>query len=873
MLAPMNRENPAAGGPATPLAVLGALLAMAAVAGGCVDFDYAGAVCGDLLVSDAGQCPRGYECLAGRCARLDAAGDGGAASDGGRPPDAGGSDGGTSVDGGSPSGPRLAFVAPASQRVTAGDCSGPIVIERQDAQGRALSGDAGLAVRVSVTPPLLGATVSLHRDGSCEAVLLPGDLLLMGRGDARTSFSFRTTAAGPMTISASVEPPDSTASASQTWNVTPDRPANLAVVTPVPGAAVANVTVRRCEPNVTRIVFQDDYGNQSGLGEAHTFRFPAASGSSLELYGANDTSCTTPLNELEVTAPQGATELGLRLRALAEGRSQMIIEDNTSGGPVRLGSVTFEVDAARGSLAVRPLGATGTGPIPVEAGGCLPLEIVRRDRFGSVVADGWSDTELVRVTLDAGMSAGLLLHGGGDCGTASSDSQPVSFSSYGQPALVFVSGHSAPPDAGPVIVQTTSATLDPGALAVVPLPLVRRGVLVFDVNQDVASQDLGNPPLPSGDISRTFLVFQAIASGAVPGDVSVECHLEGSGGPAAVRCSRFTSSVPAIVYWQTASWGRSAQDGGVSVWHGANPYSMANWSTDVTPPALPASSSFLLLSTATASRSFEFGRALAAGFLNPSGVLTMRACEGASAGCEQDVTNQTRASVQVVTMAGSRVDRDFVNDSSNPPVASMAFQVVSPMSVDPTRTALLHSAGFKDSTSTSDIRGRRWRGSIPSSPDGGLTSNALQFNRCVDSTAASCAGANPLELAWERIEFPPGTRVLQQTYVLDGGATRTEGALGPAGVQLTYAPHRTIFLLSGQGPSGQAAGETSVVGLALSLGTAAVDLWNSGTTGACTASSSACNGVRLERAPVDGGISGTSRFTVMAVEFKPWPGP
>jgi hypothetical protein len=82
----------------------------------------------------------------------------------------------------------------------------------------------------------------------------------------------------------------------------------------------------------------------------------------------------------------------------------------------------------------------------------------------------------------------------------------------------------------------------------------------------------------------------------------------------------------------------------------------------------------------------------------------------------------------------------------------------------------------------------------------------------------------PQELAWERIFFPAAMASVQSATVAVDPSLLTGAILLPTPV----SPDRTLLFFSGQGPAGQASGETSSTLANLGLSTAAPDFASAG---------------------------------------------
>jgi hypothetical protein len=328
-----------------------------------------------------------------------------------------------------------------------------------------------------------------------------------------------------------------------------------------------------------------------------------------------------------------------------------------------------------------------------------------------------------------------------------------------------------------------------------------------------------------------------------PADSNVECHLTAIG-TGRVDCYRGASNEPLKIKYQVVTWGRTFEQGGVSVQHLLGAFASGETSKSVAlTTAVDPAHSFVLfssLSSNTPPDTLNGAAHFATATLNAAGnAVDLR----------RTVATATLAySLQVVQFAGADVTRGSLT-------ALTGGLNIYNVPVDTARSILLFSAQLSGSNDDANICKRLIRGRL-SSQGGGQ----LRFSRGSYPDGGyrpECADSEIDRLEWEKITFTGYAAGAVQTaspVTLDGGVSSVSWPLGT-----TVAPHKSIVLFSGQGPGGQCSGETSWVG----ADSAAAD--NTGIAHSAATINTGGTAVTVERAlNVD-----VANFSPYVLQFEP----
>jgi hypothetical protein len=184
--------------------------------------------------------------------------------------------------------PQQVAFATRPQVVPAGSCSGPLTVETRDPFGNPSPppGSAATAVALSASP---GAGVSLFAGAGCGGAAVTE--VAFAPEAASTTFSFRSTAAGSLTLTATTA---SLGAASQVETVTP-LPADHAVFESAP----QTVRVGDCSAAVS-LRMQDAHGNPSGVAAATDIALSADPSGGFAFYA--DAACSTAISSVTVPA-------------------------------------------------------------------------------------------------------------------------------------------------------------------------------------------------------------------------------------------------------------------------------------------------------------------------------------------------------------------------------------------------------------------------------------------------------------------------------------------------------------------------------------------------------------------------------------------
>ncbi len=283
---------------------------------------------------------------------------------------------------------RLVFTS-APQSVTAGACSAPATLEARDAYGNIAPVAALTSVALSGAP---AAGFELFDAAGCGGA--PVASLGVAAGGSGTTFWFRGTASGPVTVTAAgagIPTP-----ATQIEDVNPAAPDRLVFTT-----AAQTVTAGLCSGLVT-VESRDAYGNVAPVGAATAVTLSAAPASGFELFDAAGCG-VTPIASVGLGA--GASTASFRFRGTVSG--SVTVTASATGIPTAATQAETLVPAAPERLVFTTPAQT------VTAGSCSAIATVEaRDGYGNVAPVA----ALAAVSLSAAPAAGFQLFGAAGCG-------------------------------------------------------------------------------------------------------------------------------------------------------------------------------------------------------------------------------------------------------------------------------------------------------------------------------------------------------------------------------------------------------------------------------------------------------------------------
>lgn len=684
---------------------------------------------------------------------------------------------------------KLVFSPAAGGSVATGGCSSTITVELDDTNNNPVT---------KVTYPI---TLALAGDPSATFYLGAGCTggTPTGLSNSSTmSFSFKATVAqGSAALTAHNA---GVTDASQNWTVTASAPTKLAwKAGSTPPGSLARFT---CS-NAIVVQTQNASSVATNATSAVTVNLSSdTAGAALSFF--SDASCTAPISN--VTVPNGASESNSFYVLATGGASTTISAVDNAAALTTVTQLITTTGASEKIVLAAP------GGVDVEAGGCVTLTAQRTQSNGTTAVTKGTST----ISATSGDSS-VTLYASSDCATTLLGD--LTITEGNSTATFYARGRSSATTTFTNVninaTETNGGLAAATALVVKSYPLVRRGTCT-NTN---AAFDCSTPGIPGGDPSRTFLVFQAYTAGQVNGkDAVVECYLT----PAAiVHCVRGGSGGSMTIAWQTASWGRSAANGGVTVQH---LQTTAGTPHNVTVNAVAdLSKSFVLMSSYSS---------LAAPAAN-SDFSTARLTSTTNVEIDGSVTSTSaEVALQVVQMSGIRVDRG-TNPGGAVKSVSGTFSLASPVTA---RLSPLFSASV-GGTAAGGCN-LRFRGSMV-----GATLTASRA-----AASSFCNADSVSRFAWEIIEWPLNTTVSSTNITLTN-TTATDATWAPAGI----SSDKTILYLAGQGPGGQTSGEGDV---GSDIDSEAATLVFSGATN-----------VLLTRGKAMG--TNTAIFTPFAVTFSP----
>jgi hypothetical protein len=651
----------------------------------------------------------------------------------------------------------LVFTTTPPASVAVGSCT-LVTLAGRDTFGNAT------ALSADITLSMTNAT--FHRQADCMDASNP---TILGSANLTTDFYLRPSAAG---VNQTLSATPSATPATQTWTFTGGAPTKLALRglsgTATRFACTGPIDVRTL-----------DAGNaQTNTTTARTITL-SATGNVVFFQNAG---CTTVLPSSQVTIMGGSSQSAdvyfIVIAPSGPSGVSVTATDTTMPGPLTPTTETALVMGASGTLVV-------TAPTPdIEFKDCEVVTVERRTNGGAAFTFGTTP-----VTVSVPANSGLTLHTAADttCSTGTADTQSVSITPGNPSTTLRVRGRSAAPTSPTTPATATVTAVDTGAwysngtLSLNVLPLVRRGSCTLANLSATVDCPLGIP-LPGNDRSRTFLISQAVGSGASPADANVRCRL---GTNSTVTCDRAGTSGDVAIVWQTASWGVPYMQGGASVQH-FDGTSSANANQVNQAYALPSgaarTNAFLLFSYSTAGTDNDVNDTLS-GRLESDTNIRLESTGNYAV--------PLAWAAQVVAINGLTTQQTNVGSTGSNPFTSMGNAIT-----ESARAVLVSSRSASGGMNPEAICKRRVRGVFTSDTVVSLTRGA--------GTAGFCTNINVESTRLERMSFGASLATVQaRSLQLSGTAASNTASLSPVALD------RTIGFFSGQGPGGQSGGETN----------------------------------------------------------------
>jgi hypothetical protein len=624
------------------------------------------------------------------------------------------------------------------------------------------------ALSADITLSMTGNNATFHRQNTCNDAANP---TILGSANLTTDFYLRPSAAG---VNQTLGATPSVMPATQTWTFTGGAPTSLAL-RGMPGTA----TRFACSGPID--VRTLDAGNtQTNTTSARTITLSATG----NVVFFQNMGCTTVLPSSQVTIMGGSSQSAdvyfIVIAPSGPSGVSVTATDTTMPGPLTPATETALVMGASGTLVV-------TAPTPdIEFKDCEVVTVERRTNGGAAFTFGTTP-----VTVSVPANSGLTLHTAADttCSTGTADTQSVSITPGNPSTTLRVRGRSAAPTSPTTPATATVTAVDTGAwysngtLSLNVLPLVRRGSCTLADMSATVDCPLGIP-LPGNDRSRTFLISQAVGSGASPADANVRCRL---GTSSTVTCDRAGTSGDVAIVWQTASWGVPYMQGGASVQH-FDGTSSANANQVNQAYALPSgaarTNAFLLFSYSTAGTDNDVNDTLS-GRLESDTNIRLESTGNYAV--------PLAWAAQVVAINGLTTQQSNVTSSGGSSFDSSGNAIL-----ESARAVLVSSRSASGGMNPEAICKRRVRGVFTSDTVVRLTRGA--------GTAGVCININVENTRLERMSFGVSLATVQaRSLQLSGTAASNTASLS------AVALDRTIGFFSGQGPGGQSGGETNFV--------------------------------------------------------------
>lgn len=459
-----------------------------------------------------------------------------------------------------------------------------------------------------------------------------------------------------------------------------------------------------------------------------------------------DAACQTPTTSVTVEA--GSSRAAFHVRG-------------TVAQTVNLGVVSQGFSNANQGLTFRAAAPTNlvfvTPAQTLPAGGCSArVEIEARDAYGNAA----SFLSARPVSLRAPNSAGVAFFADPACQT--SLNEPVFAQGVSRLAFYFKAR------TGGVFTLTTLVGEQLSAFQrETVLPMVRTGSCSFSSSSTQEQCRISPAQL---DLSKTMLFFQTNSYNNNPYTSNVRCALTARD---TITCSRTDDGTDLDILWQTVE-----RPSGLQVQHLPVLCKGAVTPVSLSPVSSPEHT-FLLVSseqggTTLGDDDFFTARLLSA---SQAEVAFSTACNSA-----------WKASLQAVESPDIHVTRGVTDRMTG---TQLTVSGLAPVDLSSTALLFTHRVSNTDAAILCD---RVLRGELTSP-------TSITFSRGAGNPA--CTTASVDAISWERIEFGASARTQHIPVTLSASVESNDFELTPVD------PTRSLIFASGQGPSGQAWGESS----------------------------------------------------------------
>ncbi len=658
-------------------------------------------------------------------------------------------------------GHHLSFVTQPASSLTAGACA-PFTVEQRDGFNNQVAGN--VTVNLSSDAVLADGGTGVFFTSPAGTCTAQTGTVALTTGSPQGTFNFHPEKAANVMVSANST---GLVAASANFVVQPGAPTVLAwqqlPVASVQRFACASAGIAEA---------RDGYGNVATVGTGASVAWSSSSGLAAAFFG--DSSCTSAANASILSNGSATGEVFFKASGTTGTITATATSSSLNGASTPAQSVT--VSGTFGQLAMTPEDA------PVEAAACVPFVVSRSDATGAAVTYGTTD-------FTASVGAGVTLHPDAACNSGGAVSMGGSILPGVSQQTIYVRGHSVD-DLTNVTVTVTAGGFDAGTANAAALPLVRRGRCDLDNAASVRCEL--SPAVPNNDVSRSFMFFSSTGGDSNASNSNVACRLDSSG-DAAVVCARSGSGTGdggVLIEYQVVSYGRGWDAGGVSVQHLFDG-GLSALNADVPYLWTPSLSDSFVLFSNWSMGSENSGDDFMTAQLTSGGVHLESAPGGANKLYSLEVVSFSGASVQrgeVIIAAGSQ--SGSVN--SNNPGANTAnsFLLYSVRGAD----------DAADAGSAYRMCKRQVRGSL-----GGSAPMTASFNRgiaepgCID---------DPITLSWEIVTLPAATATTATLASLQLPGSTT-GPYVNQGAAISNTPNKSVAFAGGQGPGGQAGGESN----------------------------------------------------------------
>ena len=427
-----------------------------------------------------------------------------------------------------------------------------------------------------------------------------------------------------------------------------------------------------------------------------------------------------------------------------------------------LGVVAQGFSNANQGLTFRAATPTGlafvTGPQTLAAGRCSSLvELEVRDTYGNPSSFASART----VTLRAPEGSNLAYFTDPACQTAQTEQL---FTAGASRTAFYIKTRTG---GTYTLTASVSQPFFSATYRVTILPVVRTGSCYLSSNSTQRSC-----PTSQVDASKTMLFFQAISDDNDPNTSNVRCELTSKD---AITCSRNDDGTEVELFWQTVE--RSS----LQVQH-LSAVCRGTVTTIPLKPIVNPEHTFLLVSSEQGGTTLGDDDFFTARLTSASQVEL-----AFSAGCNSG----WKASVQTVESPDIHVTRGTTGKMTG---TQLTVTGLAPVNLASTALLFTHRVSNTDFPVLCD---RVLRGELTSP-------TSITFSRGAGNL--SCTTASVDAISWERIEFGASAQTQHTQVTLSPSTGSDDVVIGP--VDRT----RSIVFASGQGPSGQAWGESSFAG-------------------------------------------------------------